>query len=101
MTIPGTLWTSLSSWLTCTSSWTSRSTSGDSSSLVLSPCSTVVLRIGYYGTDNRLVTDPELIKKRYLRGWFVLDLISSIPYQQIYTIVTGSTTRGVATLPNV
>ena len=34
----------------------------------------------YDDKEGALVTDNKIIFKRYLKGWFVIDLIASLPY---------------------
>ena len=36
-------------------------------------------RTAYTGDDGRLVVDIKLIARRYLRGWFICDIVSSLP----------------------
>ena len=38
----------------------------------------------YYNSNNELVTDKFMIAKRYLRTWFLIDLIGCIPIQLFY-----------------
>lgn len=47
---------------------------------------------GYY-KDGRLVTDQALIAKNYLKGYFLLDLVASFPYDLIVYFATNSTRR--------
>ncbi|XP_045155967.1 potassium/sodium hyperpolarization-activated cyclic nucleotide-gated channel 2 [Echinops telfairi] len=45
-------------------------------------------RTGIVIEDNtEIVLDPEKIKKKYLRTWFVVDFVSSIPVDYIFLIV--------------
>ncbi|KAL6056868.1 hypothetical protein STEG23_003272 [Scotinomys teguina] len=45
-------------------------------------------RTGIVIEDNtEIILDPEKIKKRYLRTWFVVDFVSSIPVDYIFLIV--------------
>ncbi|XP_076977544.1 potassium/sodium hyperpolarization-activated cyclic nucleotide-gated channel 2 [Tamandua tetradactyla] len=45
-------------------------------------------RTGIVIEDNtEIVLDPEKIKRRYLRSWFVVDFVSSIPVDYIFLIV--------------
>ncbi|KAL6469342.1 hypothetical protein MHYP_G00228660 [Metynnis hypsauchen] len=45
-------------------------------------------RTGIVFEDNtEIILDPKMIKKKYLRTWFVVDFISSIPVDYIFLIV--------------
>ncbi|XP_069914549.1 potassium/sodium hyperpolarization-activated cyclic nucleotide-gated channel 2 isoform X3 [Oryctolagus cuniculus] len=45
-------------------------------------------RTGIVVEDNtEIILDPEKIKRRYLRTWFVVDFVSSIPVDYIFLIV--------------
>ena len=47
---------------------------------------------GYYDQyEDKLVTDFKLIIMRYLKGWFIIDLISIIPFTKFWK--TGSFTK--------
>ncbi|KAA0710145.1 Potassium/sodium hyperpolarization-activated cyclic nucleotide-gated channel 4 [Triplophysa tibetana] len=37
--------------------------------------------------NSEIILDPDVIRHRYLRGWFMVDLISSIPVDYIFLIV--------------
>jgi len=37
-------------------------------------------RTGYLTDEGELVMDPQMVARRYLRGWFVVDLLLSVPY---------------------
>jgi len=46
----------------------------------------------YTDKFNKLeVTDIKLIAKRYMRGWFWIDLLSVIPFEAIFTLVEDET----------
>ena len=42
--------------------------------------------VAYYDFDEKLVFEYNLIVKHYLRTWFLIDLLSAIPLQTIFTI---------------
>jgi len=50
--------------------------------------------------DNaeQVILDPKLIAKHYLRTWFFLDLISSIPLDYIFLIFNQVSTRRIVRL---
>jgi hypothetical protein len=50
--------------------------------------------------DNaeQVILDPKLIAKHYLRTWFFLDLISSIPLDYIFLIFNQVSTRRIVGL---
>ncbi|XDV34095.1 hypothetical protein PO909_004300, partial [Leuciscus waleckii] len=37
--------------------------------------------------NSQIILDPQVISRRYLRGWFTIDFISSIPVDYIFLIV--------------
>lgn len=39
------------------------------------------------GDNSEIILDPDVIRRRYLRGWFLVDFISSIPVDYIFLIV--------------
>ncbi|TRY65108.1 hypothetical protein DNTS_009665 [Danionella cerebrum] len=39
------------------------------------------------GDNSEIILDPQVISRRYLRGWFLVDFISSIPVDYIFLIV--------------
>ena len=41
-----------------------------------------------------LVTDPKIIKKEYLRGWFIVDFLSVFPFNYIIMIISANTDAG-------
>ncbi|XP_078036945.1 hyperpolarization activated cyclic nucleotide gated potassium channel Ih [Augochlora pura] len=55
----------------------------------------VNFRTGIMQQDNaeQVILDPKLIAKHYLRTWFFLDLISSIPLDYIFLIFNQTTKR--------
>lgn len=44
-------------------------------------------RTGIAGEDSHIILDPKLIRMYYLRTWFLVDFISSIPVDYIFLIV--------------
>ncbi|XP_042601921.1 LOW QUALITY PROTEIN: potassium/sodium hyperpolarization-activated cyclic nucleotide-gated channel 1-like [Cyprinus carpio] len=39
------------------------------------------------GDNSQIILDPKVISRRYLRGWFLVDFISSIPVDYIFLVV--------------
>uniref|UniRef100_A0A673IK03 Hyperpolarization activated cyclic nucleotide-gated potassium channel 3 n=1 Tax=Sinocyclocheilus rhinocerous TaxID=307959 RepID=A0A673IK03_9TELE len=39
------------------------------------------------GDNSQIILDPQVISRRYLRGWFLVDFISSIPVDYIFLVV--------------
>ncbi|XP_065138197.1 potassium/sodium hyperpolarization-activated cyclic nucleotide-gated channel 2 [Paramisgurnus dabryanus] len=39
------------------------------------------------GDNSEIILDPQVIRRRYLRGWFLVDFISSIPVDYFFLIV--------------
>ena len=58
---------------------------------------------GIMQQDNseQVIIDPRLIAKHYIRSWFFLDLVSSIPLDYIFLIVNSVTGSGVSKLDDV
>ena len=42
----------------------------------------------FYNKNDELVVDKKLIAKNYLRGWFFLDFIASIPFDILFGILS-------------
>ena len=45
---------------------------------------------GYYDDQELLVTDVGLIAKNYVRGWFPIDFVSTVPFDLLAEVVLGS-----------
>ena len=43
--------------------------------------------------DGEIITNPQIVRKMYFRGWFFLDLITSIPFGALVDLFTGGTYR--------
>lgn len=53
-------------------------------------CDIVVnINSGFY-KDGFLINEPQVVRKQYLRTWFTLDLLTSIPYSHIINIFVAS-----------
>ncbi len=68
----------------------------------------VNFRTGYFQEDSRLVLDEKKIAIRYIKGWFVLDLFTSIPFSHIAQAATtgssknnGNSSLAALTLPRL
>ena len=49
---------------------------------------------GYVDMENRvLVMDPELTRRHYLRTWFSVDLVSTIPFDLIWMLMNNSSNQ--------
>lgn len=44
----------------------------------------VTFNSAYYDDSFKLIEDREIIKKTYLRSWFIFDVISVVPFHEIY-----------------
>ncbi|XP_061122732.1 potassium/sodium hyperpolarization-activated cyclic nucleotide-gated channel 3 isoform X1 [Syngnathus typhle] len=44
-------------------------------------------RTGILGEDSHIILDPKCIRLHYLRSWFLVDFISSIPVDYIFLVV--------------
>lgn len=44
-------------------------------------------RTGIAGEDSHIILDPKEIRMHYLRTWFIVDFVSSIPVDYIFLIV--------------
>jgi len=61
-------------------------------------CGSLVLGIMQQDNAEQVILDPKLIAKHYLRTWFFLDLISSIPLDYIFLIFNQVSTRRIVRL---
>jgi hypothetical protein len=43
----------------------------------------------YYDDDNILVTNNKYIAMQYLKGWFIIDVVSLIPFNNILPSSSG------------
>jgi len=59
---------------------------GKSSMWKILECDSFVVGIMQQDNAEQVILDPKLIAKHYLRTWFFLDLISSIPLDYIFLI---------------
>ena len=41
------------------------------------------------GSNNQIIIDAREIRRKYLRGWFILDLISTFPFDIAISALTG------------
>ncbi|EDO34316.1 predicted protein, partial [Nematostella vectensis] len=48
-----------------------------------------------HGSPNKFILDPKIIAKRYLKTWFFIDLISSLPIDYIVEAATQSSTKSL------
>lgn len=37
--------------------------------------------------DGDLISDRKIVNSRYLRGWFTIDLISTVPFVEIFELM--------------
>jgi hypothetical protein len=44
----------------------------------------------YYDDDNKLVVNRKLIMKKYMKGWMIIDLVASIPFNLVETLADTS-----------
>lgn len=52
----------------------------------------VNFRTTFYDEDNQIVLDARVVARRYLRSWFGVDLVASMPYNLIFFCVELSAT---------
>jgi len=52
----------------------------------------------YKNKEDEWITDPSKIKRHYLRGWFMYDLISTIPVDFIVFLVTNQASHPIQAL---
>lgn len=50
------------------------------------------------GPGGEVITDPKVIRMSYIKGWFVVDLVSCLPYDLINFIFTSPLTEDVSCL---
>ena len=48
----------------------------------------VNFRLGYFDSNGHEVMNPSKITKRYLKSWFPIDFMSSLPYD-LWTLILG------------
>ncbi|KAF4316365.1 hypothetical protein BBO99_00008728 [Phytophthora kernoviae] len=41
-------------------------------------------RTAYFDDERRLIYDPRVLFWRYLKGWFLFDLISTVPIDELF-----------------
>ncbi|GMH76025.1 hypothetical protein TrST_g9428 [Triparma strigata] len=58
----------------------------------------ITFRTGYLDDHNSLVTVPALIRNRYLRFWFVIDLLSTVPIDKIVMLFVPAGGGGLRSL---
>eukprot|EP00325_Prymnesiales_sp_UTEX-LB-985_P002743 CAMPEP_0174702914 /NCGR_PEP_ID=MMETSP1094-20130205/7044_1 /TAXON_ID=156173 /ORGANISM="Chrysochromulina brevifilum, Strain UTEX LB 985" /LENGTH=637 /DNA_ID=CAMNT_0015900769 /DNA_START=52 /DNA_END=1965 /DNA_ORIENTATION=+ len=62
-------------------------------------CDIVInFRTVYYNEDQEMVLDVKMIKRRYLKGWFALDLFASLPYDVIGYIAGADASANLGAL---
>ena len=45
-------------------------------------------RTGYLDSRNKLIMEPRPIAARYLRGWFIIDVLATFPFE-IFAVIAG------------
>ena len=43
-----------------------------------------------FNRQEEVILDKKLIRRRYLRGWFVIDVLSSLPFDYVYIVASSS-----------
>ena len=43
-----------------------------------------------FDRQEEVILDKKFIRKRYLRGWFIIDVLSSLPFDYVYIIASSS-----------
>ena len=65
----------------------------------------IAFRTTYYDKKRQLVLDRELVRRKYLRAWFVPDLLATIPYELFFLMggvnVGATSAMGLAKLPRL
>lgn len=61
----------------------------------------VIFNSEFYDHEMNLVTDRFTIAKNYCRGWFVIDCLAIIPFDQILENATNSRTNSLARLAKI
>merc|ERR1711871_1610149 len=50
----------------------------------------VQFRTGYTSDTGNRILRPAMVARRYARGWFVIDILASIPFDRILSGMSGS-----------
>ncbi|KAE9052157.1 hypothetical protein PR001_g784 [Phytophthora rubi] len=56
-------------------------------------------RTAYFDEERRLIYDPRALFWRYTKGWFLLDLISTVPIDELFQAAVGTSNQPVRLFP--
>ncbi|KAL4177142.1 hypothetical protein KRP22_002078 [Phytophthora ramorum] len=56
-------------------------------------------RTAYFDDERRLIYDPRVLFWRYAKGWFLLDLISTVPIDELFQAVVGTSNQTLHLFP--
>ncbi|KAF4042984.1 Ion transport protein [Phytophthora infestans] len=56
-------------------------------------------RTAYFDDERKLIYDPRTLFWRYAKGWFLLDLISTVPIDELFQAVVGTSNQTVRLFP--
>ncbi|KAL4161553.1 hypothetical protein PRNP1_002107 [Phytophthora ramorum] len=56
-------------------------------------------RTAYFDDERRLIYDPRVLFWRYAKGWFLLDFISTVPIDELFQAVVGTSNQTLHLFP--
>jgi len=56
-------------------------------------------RTAYFDDERKLIYDPRVLFWRYAKGWFLLDLISTVPIDELFQAVVGTSSNTLHLFP--
>ena len=61
----------------------------------ISDCIFLNFKTGFIDPNNNdeVILDKKIIRRKYVRSWFVIDLVSSLPFDYAYFIASSSSTQ--------
>ncbi|KAG7387073.1 Potassium voltage-gated channel sub H member 4 [Phytophthora pseudosyringae] len=56
-------------------------------------------RTAYFDEERKLIYEPRALFWRYVKGWFILDLISTVPIDELFQAAVGTSNQTVRLFP--
>lgn len=57
-----------------------------------------VRRTTFVGRSKEVVSDPKLIRRNYMRSWFIIDVLSCLPYDALQLVIVDEVSLSFCTL---